>query len=874
MESSLEQITQFMESHPFPDSMWQRPTHETAGVLSPWVEKLQLATDNLNQPWCRSATTMEQAQEVASLYRKTKKREQDIESLPSFRELLNSQWERATTKIENLENVESWVSSTLAHPGMDVSVLAWLFEEGSEPNKEKFNGLHQCITDYSSSWSSLLTLLARFGDVDKQRWTGADAQTIEGLVGKLESAAATISCLPLMERWSQTSRILENKGYSAITQHVAAGILSDSQCGKAYEFYLYRDLLNQKVSSEQLLSDFSQSHYQGTRDRFAKLDREIMAINAKQIAAKLAEVSVPSGVGSGPVTNYSQKRLLAHEANKQRRHIPIRQLVKRAGGAIQALKPCFLMSPLSVAQYLGRGDIHFDLVVMDEASQMRPEDALGAIARADKAIIVGDPKQLPPTRFFDSSLPADDEDEDAFVMDDTESILDVCLKQFPYRRLRWHYRSEHESLIQFSNDQFYNGDLIVFPSPKPDSRDYGVHYNYIDNPSYSRGRNRHEAEVVVENIIHHYHRHSKKSLGVAAFNKVQAEEIALLLDRARQQDPVIDSLITQHEGDEPLFIKNLENVQGDERDVIFISTTYGPEQPGGPVAQRFGPINSELGWRRLNVIATRAKQRVEIFTSMRPTDVGRGENPRRGVRALRDYLEYASTGRVTDKGINTGKGPDSEFEIAVIRMINNLGYQCEPQVGVAGFYIDIGVINPDRLGEYLIGIECDGATYHSSISVRDRDRLRQEILESKGWELHRIWSTNWFHSRSTEIDRLKRVLQDRLNEDRRAHEAVADFEETPEAPITTELELEQEIEEENEFLEEALERFWQQNIKPHYPDRSRSILSEQMISVLVNTRPTNPGEWFEGIPVEQRQCIDPNEGEFRQDVFEIIAEYE
>ena len=464
------------------------------------------------------------------------------------------------------------------------------------------------------------------------------------------------------------------------------------------------------------------------------------------------------------------------------------------------------------------------------------------------------------------------------VMDDTESILDVCLKQLPFRRLRWHYRSEHESLIQFSNEQFYDGDLIVFPSPKPDSRDYGVHYNYIDNPSYNRGRNRHEAEVIVENIIHHYHRHSQKSLGVAAFNKAQAEEISLLLEKARQQDPVVDELITRHDSHEPLFIKNLENVQGDERDVIFISTTYGPEKPGGPVAQRFGPINSELGWRRLNVIATRAKQRVEIFTSMRPMDVGRGENPKRGVRALRDYLKFATTGRVPDKDRRTGKQPDSEFEIAVIRMINNLGYQCEPQVGVAGFYIDIGVVNPDRPGEYLIGVECDGATYHSSHSVRDRDRLRQEILESKGWELHRIWSTNWFHSRATEIDRLKRVLQDKLDEDRRAYEAVADVKKIPEiiteAPITSELELEQEIEEEKELLVEALERFWQQNIKPLYPDRSRSILSEKMISVLVNTRPTNSKKWFESIPVEQRQSIDQNEGEFRQDVFEIIAEYE
>ena len=878
VENSLEQINRYKETHPFPGPMWQRPTNEIASVLSSWIEKMQLVTKDLNQPWCRSTTTMQQAQEVSSIYQKTKKQEQEIESLPSFRELLNSQWDRETTKIENLEHAEVWITSTLGNPGMDMSILTWLFEEGLEPNKKKFDELYHFITAYSNSWTSQLTLLDRFGDIEEVNWIGGANQSIEGLVEKLGSAVATIPCLPLMKRWSKNSRILESKGFGVITQHVSAGVLSDSQCGKAYEYYLYKVLFNQKVTSNQLLSHFSQSHYQSTRDRFAKLDREIMTINAKQIAARLAGIAVPLGLGSGPVAEYTQKRLLVHETRKIRRHIPIRQLVKRAGEAIIALKPCFLMSPLSVAQYLGRGNIQFDLVVMDEASQMRPEDAIGAMARAKRSIIVGDPKQLPPTNFFGSSLPADEEDEDASVMDGTESILDVCLKQLPYRQLRWHYRSEHESLIQFSNDQFYNGELIVFPSPKPNSRDYGVHYNYIDNPSYNRGRNRHEAEVIVENITHHYRRHSKKSLGIVAFNKVQAEEIDLLLDKARQQDPDVDALITRHDSDEPLFIKNLENVQGDERDVIFISTTYGPEKPGGQVAQRFGPINSELGWRRLNVIATRAKQRVEVFTSMRPTDVGREENPRRGVRALRDYLEFASTGRISDKGITTGKAPDSEFEIAVIGMIDNLRYQCEPQVGVAGFRIDIGVINPDRPGEYLIGIECDGATYHSSRSVRDRDRLRQEILESKGWELHRIWSTNWFHSRATEIDRLRRVLQDKLDEDRRAYAAVADVKKIPEiiteAPITSELELEQEIEEEKELLVEALERFWQQNIKPLYPDRSRSILSEKMISVLVNTRPTNSKKWFESIPVEQRQSIDQNEGEFRQDVFEIIAEYE
>ncbi|SER85749.1 hypothetical protein SAMN05421690_11132 [Nitrosomonas sp. Nm51] len=269
---------------------------------------------------------------------------------------------------------------------------------------------------------------------------------------------------------------------------------------------------------------------------------------------------------------------------------------------------------------------------------------------------------------------------------------------------------------------------------------------------------------------------------------------------------------------------------------------------------------------------------VEVFTSMRPTDINISENARRGVRSLRDYLDYAYSGKVPERWIASGKVPDSEFEVAVIRLINNLGFQCDPQVGVAGFYIDIGVRNPDRPGEYLLGIECDGATYHSSISVRDRDRLRQEILERKGWTIHRIWSTNWFHTRLTEIDRLKRAIETKLQEDRRAYSLIMTYEEPSETVMQGAFAaregIEKEFQEESILLEEALERFWQQNVQPLHPNRSRSILSEQMIKTLVKTRPTNKDEWFAKIPAKLRQSVNPDEGEFRQDIFDIISDYE
>ncbi len=875
---SLQEINKFGNAHPFPDSMWIRPVVEIASTLKPWLDKIQSADGDLNHTWCRSTTTLGEAKDAFILYKKAIALENDVEKLPEFSTLLNGKWQKSSTDYSKLEQINQWLNDTLSVPGMHISVLSWLINEDGIINNERYINLHSRMYSFSESWNDGIQTLSQYGTIDIKRWLGGNSQTIKGLIEKLQKANATVTSLPLMMRWAHTSKNVDEKGFGIISEYVSEEILRNKQCGKVYEYMLYKKIYRGKIESNELLLNFSVTHYQNIRDRFSKLDREIMDVNAAQIAAKLVNTDVPVGNGSGRVGTHTQKRLLVNEANKKTKHIPIRQLVRRSGEALQALKPCFLMSPLSVAQYLSPGDINFDLVIMDEASQLRPEDALGAIARADKAIIVGDPKQLPPTSFFDSSASSSDDDEEVTILDDTEAILDVCLKQFPYRRLRWHYRSEHESLIQFSNEQFYDGDLIVFPSPKRESRDYGVHYNYIDTPSYKRGRNRKEAEIVVENIIHHFHRHSKKSLGVAAFNKAQAEEISILLDRARQKDPAIDKLISEQDQSAPLFIKNLENVQGDERDVIFISTTYGPEEPGAPVAQRFGPINSDLGWRRLNVIATRAKQRVELFTSLRPTDIRVGENSKKGARAFRDYLDYALTGKVPERGLATGKAPDSEFEVAVINLINQLGYECAPQVGVAGFFIDIGVVNPDRPGEYLLGIECDGATYHSSISVRDRDRLRQDILESKGWFIHRIWSTNWFHTRTTEIDRLKRVIEDKLAEDRRSYTAIADYEEIPEvineAAFATEEEIDQENVEEGILLEEALERFWLQNIQPLYPDRSRSILSEKMIEVLVNKRPTNKDEWFLTIPTELRQSINSDEGEFRQDVFEIIDEYE
>ncbi|MBN4048223.1 AAA family ATPase [bacterium AH-315-O15] len=396
-------------------------------------------------------------------------------------------------------------------------------------------------------------------------------------------------------------------------------------------------------------------------------------------------------------------------------------------------------------------------------------------------------------------------------------------------------------------------------------------------PTRGGGHNRSEANAVVAGIVSHYRRTPNKSLGVVAFNKRQAEEIDLLLDQIRRTDPALDKLISQSSDSEPLFIKNLENVQGDERDVIFISVTYGPERPGERTFQRFGPINSDVGWRRLNVIATRAKERVEVFTSMRPTDVLIGERTLRGVRELRNYLEYAATGSVKSYGQSSGRAPDSDFEEAVGTIVKNLGYEIEPQVGAEGFFIDIGIRHPDRNGEFLMGLECDGMSYHSSPSVRDRDRLRQEILESKGWFIHRIWSTSWFHARTAEIERLSKVIEQRLATERRAAPPLSQESTTAnrEEPVVKEaLALYQSADESTGVsISEALNRFWEQNIKPQFPERQNGILSEEMVTLLSRHRPTTKDKWSNDIPLVLRDKLDSRQLTFLPDIFDLINEY-
>ncbi len=558
---------------------------------------------------------------------------------------------------------------------------------------------------------------------------------------------------------ARSLREAREKGLGSLIDLLERHGLPMQGLGNTTRRLIYQSMARSAIVRSPALVNFTGHQHEQRRKQFQTLDHELKTLRQRHIMADLARRPIDPGSNAGPKSSWSGKALIENEAGKQKRHISIRDLLDRAGRAVQQLMPCFMMSPLSVAQFLTPGKLTFDLIVMDEASQLRPEDAIGAIARGSQVIIVGDPKQLPPTNFFMGGTDGELDEEDATTAADEESILDQAISILkPASRLRWHYRSRHSSLIAFSNKEFYNNDLIVFPTPFHKTPDFGVRYVAVPEGHY-RGRvNVPEAQRVAEEAVSYAEKHPDRSLGIVTLNQPQSELVSMEVDRLAAKDEAFEAWRRKHqESLEPFFVKNLENVQGDERDVIFISTVYGRDEQGN-FYQRFGPINNQGGHRRLNVLFTRAKCQTVVFSSMDPADIRVDDGSAWGVRALKGYLKYAKDG-ILDHAYTTSREPDSEFEIEVAETLRAAGFEVVPQVGVVGYFVDIGVRHPSRPGEFVLGIECDGAMYHSARSARDRDRLRQEVLERLQWRIHRIWSLDWYRNNKKESERLIKSVQ-------------------------------------------------------------------------------------------------------------------
>lgn len=690
-----------------------------------------------------------------------------------IQELAGSVFSGEGTDLVALADTHTWgslaaTSFTLRHASFRRVLLSPRARENLGRSRTLLKDIARAIDRLRDSFKALET----YGSFDWDAWhLPARTLAYEDFPGDvkarlelaLENSSAVLS-------WSKYFSA-KNECVEAELKDLVAGLearkIPPARLALAFEFVFYQSIGRGIYKKYPELAHFSGTSHEKLREEFVALDSKIIQLNGLQFGYLIDKnkqlLDGETGVRAG---DFTELALLRRELNKQRRHIPIRQLIKRAGRTLQELKPCFMMGPLSVAQYLEPGSVEFDLVVMDEASQLRVEESLGAIARGKQLVVVGDPKQLPPTSFFDRLTDGDEDDESdetSTALSGMESILDVCQQLFhPVRTLRWHYRSHHESLIAFSNHHFYK-NLIVFPSPYAKSSHLGVRLRFIRNGIYKDRHNLPEAQRVVDAVIEHMLKRHDESLGVVTLNLTQRELIEDLLDKKLRSFEEGERFLSNHEKKGwPFFVKNLENVQGDERDVIFISTTFGRAPGTDKPRQNFGPISRPDGWRRLNVLFTRARLRVELFTSMRAEDIVVDDKTPQGTKALRDYLDYARRGvlATTDE---TDREPDSDFEIAVADVIRSRNFEVKPQLGVAGFFIDLAVRNPDRPGEFLAGIECDGATYHSSVSARDRDRIRQDILESLGWRgrIYRIWSTDWFYDPRNETNKLIDFLERR-----------------------------------------------------------------------------------------------------------------
>jgi len=601
------------------------------------------------------------------------------------------------------------------------------------------------------------------GRFETPLWTGdRDDLKLDEVLERLRMLRSRVDELQTWVDFKELEAGLTDVGLGLFLERLKGQGFEGARLVDVFRKSVYQGLADLVFEGDPTLKAFrGQDHEQLIAD-FQKLDRRLIELSSSRVMER-ANHQKPQGLFVQAPD--SEITILQREAMKKRRHMPLRRLFERIPNLLRRLKPCLMMSPISVSQFLIPGRLHFDLVVFDEASQIYTEDAVGSIYRGDQLIVAGDNKQLPPTPFFQHTLDEDfDWDEaEGYEFDVFDSVLDECMAiGLPVRMLRWHYRSKHDSLFNFSNERFYDGRLVFFPAAAIRDETLGLTFVHVPDGVYDRGRSRNnprEAEVVADLVFDHFSRDPEKTLGVVTFsisqmNTVQNEVERRLLDRPEYERFFVEDRLNG------FFVKNLENVQGDERDVMIFSVGYGFDGEGR-MTLNFGPLNKPGGERRLNVAITRAREKVILVSSIKASDMNVDATKAPGVRHLYQYLKYAETGPVSPSPwAAAGEEYGSPFEQDVAEEVQRLGYEVAPRVGCSSFRVDIGVTVPEDPDRYILGILCDGETYRSANTARDRDRLRQQVLERLGWKIHRVWSPEWVQRRETELRRLRKALRE------------------------------------------------------------------------------------------------------------------
>jgi very-short-patch-repair endonuclease/DNA polymerase III delta prime subunit len=596
----------------------------------------------------------------------------------------------------------------------------------------------------------------------------ASAAPLPALLARCEEV---LDGLPRLHEWTVLQHCLHRCRAAGLLGFVdALGSLTARAARGAFERRFYTAWANAALEASPSLAVFAGARREEQVERFRSLDVELRRAALSRIIHTAGGPVRRVASAQGGVGTASEVGILRRELEKRKRIKPLRQLFAEIPTVLQALKPCMLMSPLSVSTFLKPGVFGFDIVVFDEASQLPTPEGIPAILRARQVVVAGDSKQLPPTSFFAASVIGDETggDENGVELEPLESLLDDCVAIFPvfdHAHLRWHYRSKDERLIKFSNHYFYRErPLITFPPASLDSADRGVRLEYLPAGVWDRGgsrTNRVEARRVAELVVEQLERHPERSLGVVTMNVTQREAVEEALDERVLARPDLAPLLRADRA-EPFFIKALENVQGDERDTIIISVGYG-KSSAGALSLNFGPLNQDGGWRRLNVVITRARWHTILVTSMRSDELV-GVNPNNlGAVHLKNFIVYAEQGAQlpADPAVPTDE-ETNDFEDAVAAALRERGLVVDQQVGSSGYRIDLAVRDPRNTARYVLGIECDGATYHSAKTARDRDLLRQEVLRAQGWRLYRVWSTDWFRDRSKATAGILRALEQAL----------------------------------------------------------------------------------------------------------------
>ncbi|WP_407176383.1 DUF3320 domain-containing protein [Bradyrhizobium sp. STM 3562] len=683
-------------------------------------------------------------------------------------------WRGPQTDIKHIQGVIAWAikmrDAVEAFPQHGVSADQMLAHVsallGREPQRFRpggharrtFDGMQQAFPRMHATARELGTCV---GLEDPDDIITIESGWIADLIKRTARWKANIIKAPQWAAWRATARSATSAGLGPLIEAAEQGNIEPDTLLRVFEYAYARWVAETVVNEDEVLSGFLAVKHEAAIEAFIAADKKVCELSRQIVKARIG-AAVPTQTNFGKDPEYG---CLAREISKKARHMPLRQLFGRIPNVLTQLAPCVMMSPLSIAQYLPAEAKPFDVVIFDEASQIPVWDAIGAIARGTQVVIVGDPEQLPPTSVGQRGV---DDDDDGATVQSQQSILDECLaSNIPSMRLTWHYRSRHESLIAFSNAKYYRGELTTFPSPV--TRDTAVRYVNVEGGIYERGGakvNRKEAETVVAEVVKRL-RSSDQSIGVVTFNGEQQRLIENLLDQARRADPSLEAHFDRNQTREPILIKNIENVQGDERDVIIFSVAVGPDSAGRVTAQ-ISSLNGEGGHRRLNVAITRARRELLVFATLRPEQIDLGRTNAKGVVDFKHFLEFAQNGAqaIAEAFAPTGRGTESPFEDAVKSALENEGWEVHPQIGVSFFRVDLGIVHPDFPGRYLAGVECDGAAYHRSATARDRDRLREMVLTDLGWRIRRVWSTDWWMDRYAAAQKLHEKLMADLAADR------------------------------------------------------------------------------------------------------------